>query len=85
MCCEMALGVTLSSAAASTKLPRRALASNALRALSGGILRDTMSGGEGIPLAFLLLGVLVGNIHLIFLGDLRALPGDLQQRTCYFG
>ena len=37
--CETALGVTLSSAAASTKLPSRALASKALSAFSGGSLR----------------------------------------------
>src|SRR5512135_3139414 len=40
MCCETALGVTLSSAAARTKLPSRALASKALSAFRGGSLRD---------------------------------------------
>src|SRR6185437_6974207 len=40
MCCETALGVTLSSAAARTKLPKRALASKAFSAFRGGSLRD---------------------------------------------
>src|SRR5882757_4557286 len=53
MCCEIALGDTFSSAAASTKLPSRALASKAFRALSGGSLRDTVRApGEAIKLFY---------------------------------
>src|SRR5690242_15273212 len=84
MCCEMALGVTLSSAAARTKLPSRALASKALSAFRGGSLRD-MRGSGGDGLAFLLVGGGLRNIRVKYCSHRRlvksARPG-IWVRSC---
>ena len=66
MCCETALAVTFSSAAARTKLPSRALASKALSALSGGSLRVTAQSVTE-DLAFLRLRTVYRNLALQFL------------------